>query len=273
MDRTEFCTLREKLLESVRTARMVLIGVGEEFNEGFRDIGRFPRLMSALKEVDINPALEWTVPFLEQLYLERTGDGIQLEAYAKLYELIKDKDYFFITTCIDGHIRRAGFALERIVEPCGSYERLQCRAGCCDALYPSEDFTRHVRRALADGAGLDTLTQRVCPECGEPLVFNNITVEGKYVEAGYRPQWERYTKWLQGTLNKELCILELGVGMSLPDVIRWPFEKIAFYNRKADFFRVNGGIWQMTEELKDKGISIEMNAVDFLRDCDLSHVN
>ena len=40
--------------------------------------------------------------------------------------------------------------------------------------------------------------------------------------------WETYTKWLQGTLNRNLVILELGVGMELPQLIRFPFEKVAY---------------------------------------------
>lgn len=86
------------------------------------------------------------------------------------------------------------------------------------------------------------------------------------MEDGYQKQWEKYTKWLQRTLNKKLCIFELGVELNLPNIIRWPFEKVAFYNQKASFFRVNGSLFQMTEELSDKGVSIEMNAVDYLRE-------
>lgn len=267
MNTTAFSELQRGFQESIKTAQTVLIGIGEEFNERFRKIERFPRLMSALEEVDINPSLEWTVPFLEKLYLEQAGDGNQAEAYRRLYELVKDKDYFIITTCIDGYIQMAGFDSERIVEPCGSYKLLQCQAGCSEKLYPAEDYTQLVKRTLIDGAGLASLGQAVCPECGAPLVFNNIASAERYNEAGYRPQWEKYTKWLQFTLNKGLCIAELGVGMNLPDIIRWPFEKIAFYNQKSSFFRVNGNVWQMTEELKNKGISIGMDAVDFLRGC------
>ena len=103
-----------------------------------------------------------------------------------------------------------------------------------------------------------------CPSCGKPLIFNNIYAE-KYDENGYLSQWQLYTKWLQGTLNRRILILELGVGMKFPSVIRWPFEKIAFFNNKASFYRVNETLYQMSEELKDKGISIAKNSIDWLR--------
>ena len=85
-----------------------------------------------------------------------------------------------------------------------------------------------------------------------------------YVEEGYLPQWEKYTKWLQGTVNKKICILELGAGMQFPSIIRWPFEKVAFYNQKASFFRINEKLYQLTEEIGGKGISIERNAREYL---------
>ena len=78
------------------------------------------------------------------------------------------------------------------------------------------------------------------------------------------PMWDKYTKWLQGTLNRNVLILELGVGLKYPGVIRFPFEKAAYFNKKADFIRVHGRLYQMTEELGDKGISIARNAVAFL---------
>ena len=84
------------------------------------------------------------------------------------------------------------------------------------------------------------------------------------MEEGYLPQWQKYTKWLTLTLNHRLCILELGVGMNLPNVIRWPFEKVAFYNQKASFFRINESLYQIAEDMGDKGIGIEENACDFL---------
>lgn len=65
-------------------------------------------------------------------------------------------------------------------------------------------------------------------------------------------------------IEQKLCILELGVELNLPSIIRWPFEKVAFYNQKASFFRVNESLYQMTENLSDKGVSIAKNAVDFL---------
>lgn len=76
--------------------------------------------------------------------------------------------------------------------------------------------------------------------------------------------WETYTKWLQGTLNRNLVILELGVGMELPQLIRFPFEKVAYFNQKSCLYRVHSHLYQMTEEIKERGYSVPMHPVTLL---------
>lgn len=84
-----------------------------------------------------------------------------------------------------------------------------------------------------------------------------------YSRESYMEQWDRYTKWLTDTLNRRLFILELGVLMELPAVIRWPFEKITFLNEKAFLIRLNKGLPQLSAELKGKALSIECHPVTF----------
>ena len=76
--------------------------------------------------------------------------------------------------------------------------------------------------------------------------------------------WETYTKWLQGTLNRNLVILELGVGMELPQLIRFPFERVAYFNQKSCLYRVHSHLYQMTEEIKERGYSVPMHPVTLL---------
>ena len=86
----------------------------------------------------------------------------------------------------------------------------------------------------------------------------------KYAEEGYLKQWDVYTKWLQGTVNKKLCVLELGAGLEYPKIIRFPFEKIVFYNQKAFMYRIHSLIYQLGEEIGNRGIGIKEDPIDFL---------
>lgn len=77
-------------------------------------------------------------------------------------------------------------------------------------------------------------------------------------------KWEAYNQWLSRTLNRNLCLLELGVGLKYPTIIRWPFEKIAFFNKKAVMYRIHKSLYQTTEELGDKCIGIQGDAIEFM---------
>ena len=171
-------------------------------------------------------------------------------------------------------IEKTNWKEGRLVSPCGSLIRKQCPERCDEGLQEiSEAERRRLEIIFENAEALSMFRENengneavlgTCPSCGKPLICNNVYAE-KYDENGYLPQWQLYTKWLQGTLNRKLLILELGVGLKFPSVARWPFEKIAFFNKKAEFVRVNGTLYQMSEELADKGISIHQNAIDWLQ--------
>ena len=143
---------------------------------------------------------------------------------------------------------------------------MQCDDNCSHALSDMlqecyNAVLQYYRRELP----LEALREPICGQCGSKLRFNQLGVS-RYAEEGYLDQWNVYTKWLQGTVNKKLCVLELGVGMEYPSVIRFPFEKILFYNQKAYMYRIHPTLYHLGEEISDRGLGIGENPVDFLCD-------
>lgn len=201
--------LKEKMLNEIKECEKLLIGIGEEWNR------------EEAKQED--------------------------SLYEKLGQLIKDKDYFIVTTLTNGELLKSGLDPERMVAPCGNVTWRQCSKSCTKDIWePGE---------IADD---------ICPHCGEPLTGNTIQAE-EYIEEGYLPQWNAYTRWLAGTLNKKLLILELGVGFQTPTVIRWPFEKTVSVNNKAFMYRIHGSFAQLSEGIRKKAESVSVNSVNFLR--------
>ncbi|MCR5332231.1 MAG: hypothetical protein K6E62_13765 [Lachnospiraceae bacterium] len=82
-------------------------------------------------------------------------------------------------------------------------------------------------------------------------------------EAG-KEKWDKYLRWLSLTLNRKLFVLELGVGLSVPEVIRWPFEKTVMYNNKATMLRVNGSLPNIPVEISDRATGFSHDSVSFL---------
>ncbi|MDO5540786.1 MAG: hypothetical protein Q4F83_12090 [Eubacteriales bacterium] len=99
--------------------------------------------------------------------------------------------------------------------------------------------------------------------CGSETAGNTVTMEN-YDESAYLLQWKYYMNWLAATIGKKLCILELGVGMAYPSIIRMPFEKTAIFNEKAHLIRIHSKLAQSPEQLEGRSICISENPVDFL---------
>ena len=141
---------------------------------------------------------------------------------------------------------------------------MQCDANCNGRLSEVDNITyEKVKLYFDKEIGLNELCEPTCEICGNKRRFNQVGV-GKYAQEGYLSQWESYTKWLQGTVNKKTCVIELGVGMQLPTVIRWPFEKIVYYNQKAFLYRIHPSLYQLGEEIGGRGIGIKEKPVKFL---------
>lgn len=103
----------------------------------------------------------------------------------------------------------------------------------------------------------------VVAPCGSERSGNVVTNEN-YDESGYLPQWQYYMNWLTSTIGKKLCVLELGVGMAYPSVIRMPFERTVLYNQKSSMIRIHSKLAQVPEEIKNRSVCYDENPVEYL---------
>lgn len=94
----------------------------------------------------------------------------------------------------------------------------------------------------------------------------NVISNGHYDESAYLPQWQAYQKWLGNTLNQKLVILELGVGFQYPSVLRFPDEKMAFFNQKSTLIRIHSELPQVPKEISERSISIQARPAEFFQE-------
>lgn len=251
--------MTEQIVKSIMDAELILVGIGEEL-DSLKKI----KASSSYEEISKKIQEKWILPFVRKAMLNKTEKETQI--YGPLSQVLENKNYFIISTCQDGGLGKASFLEERIVEPCGGYKKLQCSDACSNSLYEiPDDIMCQIEGYLRGECKESELKEPLCPVCGKPLVFNNVEADN-YVEEGYIGKWNIYKKWLQGTVNKKVCILEVGVGMKYPSVIRWPFEKIAYFNQKSDFFRVHSMLYQIPHELGERGKGICANPEKFLKE-------
>ncbi|MBD5461087.1 MAG: hypothetical protein HDR26_09140 [Lachnospiraceae bacterium] len=251
----------DDVVKLVRESEMVLIGIGEEFER--KKILEHDREYCRIIEVVRGEGVMWAIPYINTLFLSRMQDEI-VTALEHLRQMIKGKNYFIVSVCMNGFLQKAGFKEDRIVEPCGGYSSVQCVDGCQGSVEKTNaGLLAQVEACCRGEMDWRKLQAPTCSSCGAPKIFNSLYAD-KYLEEGYLQNWAIYMKWLQGTLNRKLCVLELGVGLTYPSVIRWPFEKTAYFNKKAVFIRIHENLYQLTEELKEQGRYVRGNAVDLL---------
>lgn len=250
----------------VRESEMLLIGIGEEFER--KKILEHNRAYLGTVQKAQEAGVTWAIPYINTFYLNIMQDQV-VTALERLHRLVDGKNYFIVSVCMNGFLQKAGFKKDRIVEPCGGYGKLQCSEGCGGSVEETgEKLSGQIDACCRGEMGWGDLKMPVCDFCGSRKVFNNLYAE-KYLEEGYLQKWAIYMKWLQGTLNRKLCVLELGVGLTYPSVIRWPFEKTVYFNKKATFIRIHENLYQLTEELKNQGYYMRGNAVVFFADEDV----
>ncbi|MBQ6316148.1 MAG: Sir2 silent information regulator family NAD-dependent deacetylase, partial [Oscillospiraceae bacterium] len=132
--------------------------------------------------------------------------------YDELLALIRNKDYFVITTNVDHCFQKAGFDKNRLFYTQGDYGLFQCSEPCHSSTYENEEIIR--KMVLAQGwtiAADNSLTLPeggvpkmavptellpVCPVCGKPLTMN-LRSDDTFVEnEGWHQAAERYETFL-----------------------------------------------------------------------------
>lgn len=259
--------MKEALIRDIEEAELVLIGIGDEMQVKLRQLKEMDNFKKKLSILEGDAQKEWLIPFLIKYYLDAKYHPDIMKAYQELKKLIENKNYFIVSLSTDDLIGKAELKSDKIVLPCGTYYFLQCEENCQGKLFQIEDILwKQICGWVEDKCPLEKLQEPRCPDCGGHLVMNQYG-QKKYNESGYLDNWGRYTKWLQGTVNRKLCIIELGVGTEFPSIIRWPFEKVCFYNQKSTFWRIHSSLYQLSEEIKERGISVKEDPVTFLKEC------
>ena len=187
-----------------------------------------------------------------------------LPLYQRLFELVKDKDYFVITTNVDAQFYKAGFSPERIFAVQGDYGKLQCAKGCHDRLYDNESLVQKMAAEQKDCRIPSSLVPK-CPVCGGEMEVN-IRKDVYFVQdkAWYAAEG-RYEDFYDRACSKRTVLLELGVGYNTPTIIRFPFEHMAYENKGVFLVRMNTQYPDAIPENAKKTLSFDEDIAEILQ--------
>ena len=190
-------------------------------------------------------------------------DQPESTVHKKLLEIVKDKDYFVLTTNVDHLFQNNGFDKSKLFYTQGDYGLFQCPTPCHNKTYDNENLVREMNAHEKNLSVPEKYFPR-CPKCGE-VMTTNLRVDDLFVEdEGWKIHSYYYQKFLQKHTDSEIVYLELGVGANTPGIIKYPFWRFTLNNPKAHYICVNKGEIYFPEELAKQGIGIDSDIADFL---------
>lgn len=176
--------------------------------------------------------------------------------YTDLLSLIKEKDYFILTTNVDHCFQKVGFDKQRLFYTQGDYGLWQCSRACHQETYDNE---KQVRKMVSEQKNMKIPTDLIpyCPHCGAPLTMN-LRIDGTFVQdEGWHLASNRYNDFLKRHENLKILYLELGVGGNTPGIIKYPFWQMTAENPQAIYACVNAGEAYAPREIAERSICID----------------
>lgn len=163
--------------------------------------------------------------------------------YLDLYELLKDKEHFIITTNIDGQFEKAGFKKENIFTPQGDYALFQCSSSCSNKLYDNKEMINTM--ALNTSLPLYRQLKRDFPEV---VAVNAMYTHGIGVVISTKSRFGGYGKAVA------MRLLSTPHGM--------PYSKIVIVvDEFVDPFNLEQVMWALTTRVRpDKDVVLIPNA-------------
>ena len=259
----------DRLKKEIQTADAIVIGAGaglstaagftysvERFEKHFSDFEAkygFRDMYSGGFYPFETPEERWAY-WSRYIYINRYMD-VDNGTYKTLFELMKDKDYFVITTNVDHQFQKAGFDKHRLFYTQGDYGLWQCSEPCHQKTYDNEETVRAMFEQQKDMRVPSELVPH-CPVCGKPMSMN-LRADDTFVEdEGWHKAAERYDEFLLRHEGLHILFLELGVGMNTPVIIKYPFWKMTYANPKAVYACLNFGEAYAPDEIAQQSVFI-----------------
>ncbi len=203
------------------------------------------------------------------------------QVYSQLFDLVKDKDYFIITTNVDHQFQRAGFDKKRLFYTQGDYGLFQTVDGRNGKTYDNEEWVMKamgVQGFIKDSDGVFQMpedgklsmsipTELIpkCPDDGTDVIMN-LRADDSFVEDdGWHRASAAYSDFLRRHEGLHVLYLELGVGANTPVIIKYPFWQMTMANEKAVYACLNYGEAFCPGEIEDRSICIDGDIGDVLR--------
>ena len=268
----------ERLKAALRDCDAVVVGAGaglstaagftysgERFEEYFSDFEKeygFHDMYSGGFYPFATPEEHWAY-WSRYIYINRYMDAPKL-VYDDLLKLVRDKDYFVITTNVDHCFQKIGFDKKRLFYTQGDYGLFQCSEPCCQKTYDNEQVVCQMVEQQKD-MRIPTELVPHCPVCGRPMTMN-LRCDDTFVEdEGWHRAAERYSEFLRRHRELKMLFLDLGTGMNTPTIVKFSFWRMANEWSDATYACINLGEAYAPREIEAKSLCINADIGSVLK--------
>ena len=208
------------------------------------------------------------------IYVNRFMDPPK-PVYQDLYSLVKDRDYFVITTNVDHCFQKAGFDKKRLFYTQGDYGLFQSvdpanrrtvdnEAWVMQAM-EAQGFVKNAAGVFempADGVSMRIPTALIPkhPDDGSDVTMNLRADESFVENEGWRAASAAYADFLRMHEGRRVLFLEIGVGGNTPVIIKYPFWQMTNDNENAVYACLNYSEAVCPKQIEDRSIVIERDS-------------
>lgn len=258
------------LKEAIKNADAIIIGAGaglstsagftysgERFNNNFADFNKKYGITDMYSGgfYPYRTLEEFWAWWSRHIYLNRYVP-IPNDTYCMLYSLVKDKNYFVLTTNVDHCFQKSGFDKSRLFYTQGDYGLFQCSKPCCQETFDNEEIVIAMYEQQKD-MKIPTELIPKCPHCGRPLTTNLRCDDSFVQDKGWYEANDRYNNFIKNHKGQKLLYLELGVGYNTPVIIKYPFWQYTAENENATYACINFGDASVPKEIANRAICID----------------
>ena len=250
-----------KLRSAIDQAELIIIGAGSGLSSAsglsFDDTANFNTLFPSYRESydlqTINQALfhKFSIPeeqyaFWTHLITKIRYNHPAEKPYLDLHRIMENKKHFIITTNIDGQFLKSGFLPDNLCTPQGALSFFQCSRPCNTEIYHNEQMINAMLPHMADNPFiLPAEYIPHCQKCGSPLI-PNIRNSSNFVEKPWIAIYQNENDLIRNHRGKKILLLELGVGVNTPEIIRYPFEHLVLQRKNTTMIRINMNLNHLT---------------------------
>lgn len=276
----------KRLKQALRSADAVMIGAGAglstaagfvyagpRFEKYFGDFGRKYgfRDMYSGGFYPYETKEEFWAYWSRNIWVNRYMDAPK-STYHALFDLVREKDYFVLTTNVDHCFQKAGFDKKRLFYTQGDYGLFQCTKPCCQKTWDNGTLIRQM--LVSQGYEIGTQNELVlpegkapamavptellpkCPNCGRPLTMNLRSDDTFVEDEGWKAAAAEYEGWLTAHQQDKTLYLEIGVGYNTPGIVKYNFWQQVYQNPQAIYACLNLEEDPVPKEIKDQSIVI-----------------